>query len=123
MTGREFDRFFIAIFRPDLLALVDSLPPYPPSPDTVGPGRVKPKPKPKAPGRSRAPIRKVDPTRYHFLTLHGRAFIGTRREFARIAPDVNPGSLCDLVRGKIGYAKGWRCLGPVADAEKEEATC
>ncbi|GKR19057.1 hypothetical protein [Aeromonas caviae] len=106
MTGREFDRFFIAIFRPDLLALVDSLPPPEEKrPDGDGaPKHAKPSPKAKPRG---------DQTRYRFQSAEGAEFIWTRQEFAQAVPEVNPGSLHDIVKVRSRTAKGWRCLGLV----------
>ena len=54
------------------------------------------------------------------MALYGWTFIGARREFPRIALDVNVGSLCDLVRGKIGHAKGWRALGRLLTQKRKK---
>lgn len=37
----------------------------------------------------------------------------TRSDFARTFPQVNSGSLCDLLRGKINHTKGFRFIGIV----------
>jgi hypothetical protein len=104
MTGREFDRFFIAIFRPDLLPLVDSLPPVDVKRPEVDAAPKPAKPPPKAKPRG-------DQTRYRFQSAEGAEFIWTRQEFAQAVPEVNPGSLHDIVKVRNRTAKGWRCLG------------
>lgn len=68
------------------------------------PKHAKPSPKAKPRG---------DQTRYRFQSAEGAEFIGTRQEFAQAVPEVNPGSLHDIVKVRSRTAKGWRCLGLV----------
>ena len=120
MTGREWDRFFMAIFRPDLLPWFDSLPLPKPSgwdpfePDDEDPPAVL-APLPVKTTKRGVPVnRHRDPTRYRFMSPEGQEFIGTRCEFEAAFPKIiNPGALHDLVKGKCHTAKGWTCSGAV----------
>lgn len=80
--------------------------PRPRQPDTPKP------PKPPKTKKLRAqPAR--DLTVYHFVLPDGAEVESTRRDLQHRLPGLNPGSLADLVKGRLKQAKGVRCLGPV----------
>lgn len=45
--------------------------------------------------------RRGDPRSYEFLLPHGIVLTCTRAQFRRIHPEVNSGTLCVMVRGKV----------------------
>lgn len=65
--------------------------------------------KPPKPTRLRGP----DPTVYLFILPEGEEVACTRKDLQARVPNLNSGSLFDLVHGLIHQAKGVRCHGPV----------
>jgi hypothetical protein len=59
--------------------------------------------------------RGFDPTLYIFVEPSGAEVVATRTAFARAHPEINAGSLHDLVKGAVRMTKGCRCLGRVGE--------